>query len=354
METTRLHDDDTMPADLSAGVEGFLDALLKAQTRFLQTLGQASAALGPESGQLANVAAVQCRLTRQFFDAQRLILTHRAQIDGEVAAIATAAAADATSLVASARVHPALAHLVVDDAELTDVSDVAAHPDLVAIGSSVRQEIAALGLLTMRTLDDAEFLANVIEDAFTPDEADGVVAQRQLATMLDDWWRAENQEGRAIVDDAHARAAVRRHVARIEALEILTGSPFVELETVAGSADPIADGASVLSDASAPRALPAGMLAALDAAEHDGLHSLFDSLSDSLQPTTDVALIHLDGPPAPVPLAEGGSASAFQHFWVTEPAAPAPVRSRDWFPTHVVLPITAVTSVIALLMAWIG
>lgn len=307
MDRTRLHDPDTLAADRDPQVEAFFDTLLAEQTRFLHAVGGAAAGFGCESGQLANVVAVQCRLTRQFFDAQRQIMAHRAEIDTEVGAIAS----------------------------LEQPCGPAA-PDWR------HHEVAACGVAAIATMDDVESLAKVIDDAFASEESDGAVAQRQLTAMLDDWWQFEQQEGRALIDDAHARSAVRCHVARIEAGETGAVEALAELTTPTAAA-------------SAARPLPADMEAALDAAEHGALHSLLDTLSSALEmaSTADAALIHLDDAPRPAAVAETGGAAAFHQFWVKEPAAPAPSRTRDWFPVHIVLPLTAVTSVVALLVAWV-
>ncbi|MGB8858832.1 MAG: hypothetical protein WCC60_06230, partial [Ilumatobacteraceae bacterium] len=76
METRqRRHEVQQLTAGAEAEVEQFLTTLRHEQARFLETMAHAGALLGSGAGQLGNVMAIQQRLTRQFFDAQRSILT---------------------------------------------------------------------------------------------------------------------------------------------------------------------------------------------------------------------------------------------------------------------------------------
>lgn len=357
MDTTRLHPVDQRTADRSAEAAGFLDTLRAEQARFLEAVAHARSLLGHESGQLANIAAVHGRLTRQFFDAQRTIMCRRAELDAEVAAVGQVAQERAAIMVADARERVATGSSVDrSPAALVAVGDGECSDVLARGGRSTRQQIADLGVTVVRTMDDVESLAKVINGAFELDEADGVAAQRQLTELLDDWWRAELQEGRAVIDDAHARAAVRQHVAGIEAAQILE------------AARPV--GEALVLDAPAIDSAPATLLPrhvsdALDAAESGNLESLLDHLTDTLDLSPEDVLRSDDDDceviirfePAPLAPASppSGSAEAFQHFWAHDPTPP--VRrstTTGWFPTHVVAPMTAATSLLALLFAWIG
>ncbi|MGB8859100.1 MAG: hypothetical protein WCC60_07590, partial [Ilumatobacteraceae bacterium] len=295
------------------------------------------ALLGSGAGQLGNVMAIQQRLTRQFFDAQRSILTRRAEVDTEVAAIEAAAGAGGA---AARHLHPA----------------GSARSGVRCADTAARQEIAALGVSVVRTVDDVEAFAEVINDALAPEEADGVVAQRQLAAVLDEWWRMENQEGRALVDDAHARAAVMQHVAAIEAREAC--GPIDASDRAGAAEEAPSPAVSHLSNAQ----LPVDVEAALDGAGSIELHALLATLAESLEPVAQTGAPREPDPQPsasiitfdPAPATGHGSATAFQHFWASEPAVPVEQRRfREWLPTHVIVPITAATSVIALVMAWL-
>ena len=71
-------------------VETFFHTLTQEQTRFLDAVGHARSLLGVESGQLAHVAALQLRMTREFLDAQRSIMRHRAEVDCQLAELVSA------------------------------------------------------------------------------------------------------------------------------------------------------------------------------------------------------------------------------------------------------------------------
>ncbi|MCE9621100.1 MAG: hypothetical protein K8R99_02010 [Actinomycetia bacterium] len=213
---------DEGPADAGdARVDAFFAKLCREQARYLQTFGHARSLLGSESGQLAHVTAIQGRLTRQFFDAQRGIMLRRADVDAEVAAIVAAAAEHSLALVESARAQVAAGLIppAGDQRISAPISGVV--PVIPADGELCdQQKIASLGVSALHTMEEADVLASVINDAFESREPDGAVAERQLAALLDEWWAVEVQEGGAVIDDANARAAVRRHVGTIEAGEI--------------------------------------------------------------------------------------------------------------------------------------
>ena len=381
METSqRPHVIEELATDPNPEVEAFLDAVKAAQALYLETIRLAHSRLA-DQGQLAHVAATQGRLTRQLFDAQRSILVRRAEIDAEVARIGTQAVQAADDIVAAAREAAANESTAagrageLDLASLSLPSDVSS--DLLDDGPrSLRQQVAALGVAVVRTMEEADAVAQVIDDAFEPDEPDWVLAERELAALLDQWWARQNQEGGAVIDDAHARAAVRRHVAGIEAGELLAAAREQALEQARQAAagleldertEPAEECARVEQPepvlAPLPSQIPDRLAAALEAAGTDGLQSLLTELAESLQPVpgTDPVLpvrdgdviIRLDPVHGGTPLG-GAPADSFQHFWEHEHVPPAPTPERPWFPSHIVLPVTALTSALALLMAWIG
>ncbi|MDP2292121.1 MAG: hypothetical protein Q8M22_13100 [Actinomycetota bacterium] len=351
METTRPHPVEQLPAGRPAAADAFLDTLRAEQSRFLEAIARARSLLGHESGQLANVAAVHGRLTRQFFDAQRTIMSRRAELDAEVAAVGGAAEERAAAQLAMARERVAAGSVGDDVAESGEMDDPARTAAMTGRERSTRQQIAALGVSVVRTMDDVDALATVINGAFELDEADGVAAQRQLTVLLDDWWQAELQEGRAVIDDAHARAAVRQHLAGIEAGQLIEAA-----RASAGRDDVVACG----DERSA--VLPRDVVEVFDDAPDGDLESLLAHLTDSLQLPADVTLqaatddsdVIIRFEPAPMAPAAAGSAEAFQHFWSQEPRPPVARGSAGWLPSHVLVPMTAATSLLALLFAWIG
>ncbi|CAB4886582.1 unannotated protein [freshwater metagenome] len=254
METTpRLPVAELTVPGPNAEAAAFFSALRSAQTLFLDAFAQAQVGVGDHAGQLAHVAAVQGRLTRQFFDAQRALILRRAEIDAEVA---------------------------------------------------------------------------LIDEAFEFEASDGVAAERQLALLLDDWWSAEQEQGRVMVDHAHARAAIGQLVAPASVL------PF-ELDE------------------------------ALHDADSTDLYRLLTALSDSLdtRPVADVPAVversndlvvrgdQMDDAAGPV-----DATPVDQHlgFWPLASGASDPVGRWRWIPVNVVVPMMAVTCVLTLALAWIG
>lgn len=228
---SRLDHSETLTDGQSTGVEEFLETLREEQANFLASVRQASSRLGRESGQLAHVAAIHSRLTQQFFDAQRQIMTRRAEFDQEVAHIGRCAVSATTC-------------------DRVDLDLPLARP-----------EVAALGVAVVRTKAEADALECVIDDAFLPGEPDGTESQQQLAVVLDQWWAAENREGQAVIDLARARAEMRGHVARIEA------------------------GETVVTTNDKPQHLPHGVSDLLDEADFVDLSTLLEKLAESLQPS---------------------------------------------------------------------
>ncbi|MCU1366779.1 MAG: hypothetical protein JWN39_2418 [Ilumatobacteraceae bacterium] len=349
-------------------VDAFLDTLRKEQDRYLAAVRQAASVLRREPGQLGCVAASHGRLTQQFFDAQRLILSRRADVDTEVAHVGLAAEAHADAMVRAARTK-AIASGTID--RVTVVKRVRpAAPELNdGVSRSARQEIAALGASVVHTTAEAEALAGVINAAFEPEEPDGAAAQRQLAALLDEWWTAENHEGRAAIDDAHARAAMRRHVASVQAGEIFPeGEERDELAMLEQAV------VSPSLNASPVQLLPTQVLDVLEHAGSTELAQLLSTLAASLTPTrvapapaahalavaaparpvVDGLVIRLDVPVIDVESTESAPEEAFRRFWSKGSDSVDRKHSLGWIPLRVVVPMAGAMSAIALLMALVG
>ncbi len=349
-------------------VEEFFDRLTREQARFVDAVAQARQLLEGEPGQLAKTAALQARLTQQFLDAQRSILLGRADVDVKVVRIAEDADADADAIVAaangpigdSATAQSGCAASPVADRTLEVASrrDSRRAADAQSDHRSVRQQIADLGAAVVRTSDEADSLASVIDAAFELDDPDGAKPERQLRALLEDWWQSELQEAKAGVDDAQARAAMRRHVARIEAGEIIEAT-----RAIGGIAEPVA---APLEPATM---LPASMVSALDTVAHDGLDSLLAYLVEALtdqpaaawKPPAGQSAAFAGGQPlAALLVAEppqvGGAASeeAFDRFWGAGSANAAQWVVRRWIFVQVLRPIVTVVAALALVLAWIG
>ena len=180
-----LRDDRASLASTPSGV--FLEVVRDEQTRFLDTVRAAGSTVRDEPGQLAFVAAIQTRLTQQFFDAQRAILHRQAAIDAEVNRIDATAAA-------------------------------LAEPDTVrlrAVAGPTGQPPSPGSAIVRHGVDAA--IADVDDAAFEPVEIDPMLPQQQLSALLEQWWARLNDDGRTMVERAHARARLERHVATIAA-----------------------------------------------------------------------------------------------------------------------------------------
>lgn len=330
------------PQPRTPQVQAFFDTLRREQEHYLAAIGNARSHLGKDASQLAQISAVQGRLVRRFFDAQRAILEQRADVDGEVEAVL--AEAERSALAALDEAHRQLAAGIVDDALLGRLSELPPPVGSPIAASSVPQRtVPRSGARRPGGLDD---LARDVDDAFEPALQGAPPYERQLDALLDEWWAAERQESKALVDDAHARAAVRVHMANVRALELLAAAGGD-----AGS-EPVEPGPQYVS-----HAVP-------DVDEVDIDQLLVDLLADlqapvgaratvsnELQPI-EAAIISLAPPADDVP-----GVDAFQRFWsapTPEPVATAAPVRWTWIPTQVVLPIVAVTAGLALVMAWIG
>ncbi|HEY4332409.1 MAG TPA: hypothetical protein VGM78_07565, partial [Ilumatobacteraceae bacterium] len=185
------------------------------------------------------------------------------------------------------------------------------------------------------------------EEAFEPI---GAAAQRGLNSLLTQWWLAEAQEGQAAIDDAHARAAMRVHIAEIEASEIIGRSVHP-------------------AGANRPRGslLPSDLVAAFDGLRDDSLQSLFVALASSLESASSPPDLQLSeravritaASPAPTPARQpavvGGD--SFRQFWAPEAGPtelPVELHRTSWFPTRIVVQMIAAMVAIALVMALMG
>jgi hypothetical protein len=382
-------------AESTAAADRFLTTLRREQARYLAAVEEARAQLEQDDGQLAHVAAIQGRMSRQFFDAQRSILRRRADADAEVARIEAQTAASARSLVDTAH-----------GLALQGRNDVAVLglPESTFETSATptwRDEVAALGVSVVRSNADVAEIRAIVDDAFRSADPDGIATERELRRVLDDWWRLTSQECTALVDDANARAAVRLHLAGLEARHIVehtlvaepaavvdTPQPFehvggatevdevvavdvpdivemIDVDSVEGHlADPGHDAGSPFAPPDGPAVIDIAapephidvvpVIAALDAADQSGLDGVLDELLQSFEVPVVPVLA-----PAPIDLrireeAELPPQEAFRRFW-EQGVAPAPTGSRNsWSPTRLVLPMVALSGVLVALLAWVG
>ncbi len=390
------------PSDDSFGPTSTIDTYLlhlrAQQFDYLASVADAGPMLEGLSGQVGNLAALHARLTQQFFDAQRLILKRRADAHATVIRIATDAEDTVDALIREARTSVASE---IDGGDAMESGPTASAGRVEQAGPADPYGIWA----------DTDGVARAIDRAFERDVDDAAAAQA-LRTLLDEWWRAENQEDQAAIDDANARAAMRVHIAEIEAREIAArpatpSCPMVESAPLV-SAAPLADAAmAVEPEAAAPAAgsvkimrapvhtvVSGGvkldtdpMLAALEAADHEGLDSVLASLLDTLDDTLeersdsaptedrtvivepldleDTVLDEVELIPATsdelrircdiadVDMVDGGRQEAFDSFWDAFRVSRANGR-RDWVLVQVMLPAVAVVAVLALVLAWVG
>jgi hypothetical protein len=355
METTVTPAEVKATSDLALDVVTFFEALRGEQTRFLEAMAGARAVLRDGDGQLAQISAVHGRLTRQFFDAQRLIMQRRAEADAEVERISAETDEHAHTVLASALAHSAAASFAAPCAD-DRVSPPGTSTDRESLERTSRHAAAALSALAARTKHDADSIERVVNEAFELRESQDARFERQLQSVLDEWWVFEKQESKALIEDARARSAMRLHVTHLEACQImgdLASAP--ELPTPAPIALPPAAGRSVL---------PEPVQTVLDGAGATDLESVFAELAAALAPSpvtdlhaTDV-IVRFD---PDVPAASGRD--AFDHFWSTDlvvpPVAPPLPAKPDRFSlssvtVRVVVPIFAITSLLAVLMAWMG
>lgn len=385
--TTRPADCDVSDAapGLPPGADVYLERLSKEQTRFLGALAEANTMLPGPTSQLARVAAVQSRLAQEFLDAQRAIIKRRAETEATVVAIAASAEAEADGLFESARNASAASSASGSMLQCAPTGSPVARP-APAIAPPPGGDVArAWPAPRASTSADVESLARLIDGAFEGAEPDGAAMKRQLRELLDEWWRIENQEDKAAIDDANARAAMRVHVATVESNQIVEAAAVRE------------EFAAPRFTYEPPKHLPP-MVAALDTTNHEDLDEMLSSLLDALdapiglpeavvETTADVAPSVDVGPPAidarvtllapppvdAVPVSVVGPVvnealpsgrpdslndetaapqEAFDRFWGTLTARGS--GGRDWLFVQVLLPAVAVIAVLALVLAVVG
>ncbi len=381
---TALTPSETRPTDLAVEVVAFFESLRTEQLRFLESMARARASLPQDDGQLAQISATHARLTRQFFDAQRSIMQRRAEADAEVAAISAETDEHSHTVLASALAHSAAASLPVSSADAL-VLPPGTTTDRDMLERTTRQAATALSVLAARSQQTSTSIEQVVNEAFEVRESEDARFERQLQSVLDEWWAFEKQESKALIDDARARAAMRLHIAHLEACEIMGAAAPLLAESPAGESLAVASlEVEPLTDApvlDAPAAsLPAPGLAATPVnlpapgASRDAVRSLLAQVKSTDLESMLVELESLLSPSAPV--IAGASQSdvlarfdapaadtqvdTFDNFWspIPAPVADEPsVETRGAFSSvmvRVVVPITAVTALLAALMAWIG
>jgi len=380
---TALTPNETRPTDLAVEVVAFFETLRTEQLRFLESMAQARASLRQDDGQLAQISATHARLTRQFFDAQRSIMQRRAEADAEVAAIAVETDEHSHTVLASALAHSAAASLPAPSADDL-VSPPGTTTDRDMLERTTRQAAVALSVLAARSQQTASSIEQVVNEAFEVRESEDARFERQLQSVLDEWWAFEKHESKALIDDARARAAMRLHIAHLEACEIMgsaaplssesstepsssesstVGSLAVEPLAAAPSASLAAPClASTSVDLPAPGASSDAVRALLDNVKSTDLESMFAELELLLGASTPATVPSTESDAIALfaaPLA-GTKVDTFDNFWspIPTPMADEPsVEARGAFASvmmRVVVPITAVTALLAALMAWIG
>lgn len=387
METTPRragHDLSDASPGLPTAADVYLEQLSKEQTRFLGALAEANTMLAGPTSQLARVAAVQARLAQEFLDAQRAIIRRRAETEATVVGIAASADAEADGLFASAR-HASVA-----------VSAAPAYP--APTGSPVMKPAPFTSLMPgahagtpqtrpgICTSADVESLARLIDGAFEGAEPDGTAMKRQLRDLLDEWWRVENQEDKAAIDDANARAAMRVHAATVESNQIVQAVAVRQ------------EFAAPRFTYAPPKHLPP-LVAALDTTNQEDLDDMLSSLLDALDApiglpeavvdpivefapifaTSQVAIDPIPALPLAPPVAgsvpvllanplanealpygrpdslndeTAAPQEAFDRFWGTLTGRGP--RGRDWVFVQVLFPAVAVIAVLALVLAVVG
>lgn len=452
MDTLRVgHADEVgAPSVCSMDAEYFLAALSTEQTRFLDAITEARRLVDNAPGQLGRLAAVQARLTREFLDAQRSIIRRRAETDALVARIAEEAEAEVAEILTAADEAAAEYRALRTSATPTgasgptagalpapDPSRAVVLPDLPmpagrlpapspvlaahVLGFSV-PSLPSPRAMSSRTSTPtpgpsagravaahADSLATMVEEAFELGDPDGSVAKQQLRELLEEWWRGENDEDKATIDDANARAAMRLHLARVEADEVVTstrrryGMPLPAPVPLAGPqvsgpatnpltvAGPELSGpkASVLDEPAHP------FVAALDTVDLADLDTVLASLVESLGTETGHADASLPADLASLALPPDGSAAvgsssqepatgvvaasgdtglgadtdsstpdaaapqeAFDRFWTgyshRRQGGDQSGLTREWAFVHVLFPAVTVIAVLALVLAWFG
>jgi hypothetical protein len=360
---------------LPGPVDGYLARLADEQARFLSAWTDANRSLHPSSGQVAKVASIQLRLTQEFLDAQRAIVRRRAETDVAITAIASEVNNESAALLDAARARASVSLGTPMPPPAASASGALAPPARngvlpmplpapapMPMPAPHRQPFAPPAAVDRQgapSIDD-ESLARLIDGVFESSEPDGVAARRELRELLDGWWRVENQEAQAAIDDAQARAAMHLHLARVEADELARFTP----------PSPAAPAAPAYVPRSSS-ALPAPLVTALDSTDHEHLDDVLAHLLDEFGPAESaVERAPIDQAPA-TPIADGpmprlpepdpaapdslndrtaAPQEAFDTFWGTFTGS----RKRTWLFPQLLLPAVTVIAVLALVLAVVG
>jgi hypothetical protein len=305
--------------ELPAESAAYLTLLAREQDRFLASVAEAGAHVGDGPGQLGKVVAIQNRLTQEFLDAQRSIIRRRAETAAAVVQIEHAAARDALQLASSVRSAAWPAPPSSPFAALPAPSEWSPPG---SSGPSV--EYASGSAARNQEIDDADMasIARLVDGAFDQREPDGDIMRRQLREVLDGWWTVEQHEAKAAVDDATARAAMRVHLARVEADLARADQVRVEFAAPPFRYEP-------------PRHV-SPLITALDTTTQEDLDDVLASLLDGLdgRPVTDGPLV----PPAAVPPAAVPPAVAPPEAPVRSPMPRVAILLPDPIPTPVLPP----------------
>ena len=125
---------------------------------------------------------------------------------------------------------------------------------------------AQRSILRHRASVEAEVALVATGGDFDAGASDGADASRQLSALLDDWWLAENQSGRTMIDAARAHAELCHPVAETSGAQSSETTPAGQL--------------------------PSDVVAALDAADPADLGLLLTTLDDLLKPRSAVEARH--------------------------------------------------------------
>lgn len=189
----------------------FIRGLSVEHREFVDRLAQSPSLLSPCDGNLAEMLAFQARLTRQFFDLQRLLLERSVRLDADIAALDAAAAAAALG-----------------ESDFPD-------DDLVGADADIRQSVAALAATVVQTQHDVESLSHVLDEAFVSDEMRLHSVLDEVTLMVERCRVEAERVAERRLADARARAATLVHLARVERAAA-AGEPAVVAQLPVGPA----------------------------------------------------------------------------------------------------------------------
>lgn len=219
----------------------FLDELQQAHHRVLELLASAATRVPPMQWNLAAMAGVSARLTRQWFDAQRMVLQREAKLDERIRQIETGTRNDALAVrSATARaLQGGRADSFDLDAVMHSAGNIAA--DVPGEAMTIRTTIASLGTEVLRTIDDAAELQEVLKAAFAPDEPEWEPTATALTSVLESWWSGRGAEHEQALADAGARRRLDLHLVNLECQALLRGVLVNEGQTATEDEDVLAE-----------------------------------------------------------------------------------------------------------------